>query len=362
VRALLKSSPNLFPFLAFESARGSAEEDYDATETVTAAYGMGSLQIGKTSIVGGVRMEHNTWKAMRRQISARTIRAEEVHDKNDYTQWLPGIHLRHELRKNLILRESYNRSYARPTISRLTLGRSEDINGNIAEGNPLLKPSTSDNADIQLEKYTQNGGLYSAGFFYKKMKGFYYNTDRRFNVVDPLTGDPIIDPAGTRRYRKWENADGATNYGLELIVQQKLFFLPQILRGFTANVSATFSESDAKYPSRSDEKLPTIGFSDYMFNASLDYARGPFRANVRYTYRSDYLTGVGDTRYTNDQFAAREQVDAEASYRFTRKFRINANVINLTSRPQVSYQSFSRFVEDNSLSGWRATVGVDYTF
>jgi outer membrane receptor protein involved in Fe transport len=145
-------------------------------------------------------------------------------------------------------------------------------------------------------------------------------------------------------------------------VQQKLFFLPQFLRGFTANVSATFSESDAKYPSRSDEKLPTIGFSDFMFNASLDYARGPFRANVRYAYRSDYLTGVGDTKYTNDQFAAREQVDAEASYRFTRKFRINANVINLTSRPQVSYQSFSRFVEDNSMSGWRATVGVDYTF
>lgn len=362
VRELLRTSPQLFPFLAFESARGSAEEDYDAKETVTAAYGMGTLQIGKTTIVGGVRAEHNTWDAVRKQISARTLRAEDVKNGRDYTQYLPGIHFRHELQKNLILRESYNKSYARPTISRLTLGRSEDVNGNIAEGNPFLDPTTSHNADVQLEKYTAKGGLYSASLFYKKMKGFYYNTDQRFNVVDPITGAPIIDPAGTRRYRKWENAEGATNYGLELIVQQKLYFLPEFLRGFTANVSATFSESDAKYPSRSDEKLPTIGFSDYMFNASLDYARGPFRANVRYAYRSDYLTGVGDTRYTNDQFAAREQVDAEMSYRFTRKFRMNANVINLTSRPQVSYQSFERFIEDNSMSGWRATVGVDYTF
>lgn len=361
VRALLKSNPELFPLLPFESARGSAEEDYDAKETVTAAYGMGTVNLGKTTIVGGVRMEHNTWDAVTKEVDARTVLVRDVKNGRDYTQWLPGVHLRHALRKNTILRASYNHSYGRPTLSRLTLGRAEDINGNIFEGNPFLDPTTSKNADLQLEQYTQNGGLYSASLFYKKMKGFYFNTDLRFNDVD-ANGNPIIVPGGLRRYRQWQNAEGATNYGIELIVQQKLFFLPEFLKGFSTNLSATFSESDAKYPSRSDEKLPTIGFSDYMFNAMLDYARGNFRANVRYAYRSDYLTGVGDTRYTNDQFAAREQVDAEMSYRFTRRFRINANVINLTARPQVSYQSFSRWVEDNSLSGRRYTVGADYTF
>ncbi|MBI4625050.1 MAG: TonB-dependent receptor [Verrucomicrobia bacterium] len=362
VRALLQSNPELFPYVPIDSLRGAVEEDYDAKETTTAAYAMGTVQIGKTTIASGIRAEHNTWKSLRKSFDARTLTVDVRRPGTDYTQFLPGIHFRHELQKNLILRESYNRSYARPTLSRLTLGRSEDVNGNIAEGNPFLDPTTSHNADAQIEKYTEKGGLYSAGVFYKKMKGFYYNTDRRFNVVDPATGDPIIDPAGTRRYRRWENAEGATNYGLELIFQQKMYFLPPVLRGLTANISATFSESDAKYPSRADEKLPTIGFSDYMFNAALDYAIGKFRANIRYAYRSDYLTGVGDTRYTNDQFAAREQVDVEASYRLTRKFRINANVINLTSRPQVSYQSFPAYVEDNSMSGWRATVGVDYTF
>ena len=361
IRGLLATRPELFTYLPYDSLKGATEEDYDAKETTTAAYVMGTVQFGRTTIVTGIRAEHNTWESMRKSINARTLAVEVRRPGTDYTQYLPGLHLRHELRKNLILRESYNRSYARPTISRLTLGRSMDVNGNIAEGNPFLDPSTAHNADIQLEKYTQSGGLYSVGFFYKKMKGFYYNTDRRYTDLD-ANGDPIVIEGGIHRYRKWENAQGATNYGVELILQQKMFFLPDLLKGLTANVSATFSESDAKYPHRLDQKLPTIGFSDYMFNASLDYAVGKFRANVRYGYRSDYLTGVGDTRYTNDQFAARETVDAEMSWRFTRQLRLQANVLNLTKRPQISYQSFPAYVEDNSMSGRRWTLGVDYTF
>ncbi len=363
VRALLASNPSIFPYVPYDSLKGANEEDYDAKESTAAAYGMGTLNFGRTTIVSGVRAEHNTWKSLRKTVDARTLSVITRRPGRDYTQFLPGVHLRHVLQPNLIMRESYNRSYARPTISRLTLGRSEDINGNIAEGNPLLDPTTSHNLDLQLEKYTDKGGLYSAGFFWKKMKGFYYNSDQRFVNVDPVSGDPIIDPSGTRRYRLWQNAVGATNYGVELIVQQKMYFLPPGLRGLTANLSATFGHSTAEYGAlRRGEKLPTFGFSDTMFNASLDYAIGKLRTNVRYSYRSDYLTGIGDNRYVDDTFAAREQVDVEASYRLTRKFRINANVINLTSRPQVSYQSFPAYVEDNSNSGWRATFGVDYTF
>jgi outer membrane receptor for ferrienterochelin and colicin len=171
-----------------------------------------------------------------------------------------------------------------------------------------------------------------------------------------------VIPGGLYRYRKWENAIGATNYGVEVILQQKMYFLPPVLRGLTANVSVTVGESDAEYGAlRQGESLPTFGFSDYMFNGSLDYVIGKFRANIRYAYRSDYLTGIGDNKYVDDTFAAREQFDLDLGYRLTRKIRLNANVINFTSRPQVSYQSFPAYVEDNSMSGWRATIGVDLT-
>jgi hypothetical protein len=195
------------------------------------------------------------------------------------------------------------------------------------------------------------------------MQGFYYNSDLRFTNVDPVSGDPVPDPLGTRRYRRWENAEGATNYGVEVILQQKMYFLPPLFRGLSTNLSFTVGESDARYGVlRQGEKLPTFGFSKYMFNASIDYALGKFRGNVRYAYRSAYLTAIGDNKYVDDTFAARDQIDLDLSYRLTRRLRLSANVINVTANPQVSYQSFPANVEDNSYYGRRATLGIDYTF
>jgi TonB-dependent receptor len=312
-------------------------------------------------MIAGIRMEHNTWESTRKRIDAVTLRESPVKNGNDYTQWLPGIHFRHELRKNLILRESYNRSYGRPQLSRLTLGRSEDINGNIAEGNPFLDPTTSHNFDAQIEQYTRHGGLYSVGVFYKKMKGFYYNQIFKFDAFD-ANDNPIPNASGLRQYQIWQNAKGATNKGLELIAQQQLFFLPGPLKGLSASASATFTDSAAKYPDRPGEKLPTYGFSRYMFNGALEYVQGKFRGRVSYRYRSEYLEGIDTSAYIDDWFGAREQVDMELSYRFTKKMRLYANGENLTWRTQASYQGTKAYIEDNSQYGARYTVGLDLTF
>ncbi|MDO8541601.1 MAG: carboxypeptidase-like regulatory domain-containing protein [Opitutaceae bacterium] len=60
----------------------------------------------------------------------------------------------------------------------------------------------------------------------------------------------------------------------------------------------------------------------------------------------------GQALAINQQKTARGIVNivSEVSWRFTRKFRVQANVINATKRPQVSYQSFPAYVEDNSMS------------
>ena len=359
--ALLGSQPSLFTYSAFNSLKATAVEDYIAKESTGAGYVMGTLQAGPHTILAGVRVEKNEWSSDRKSINSATLRETPVHHGNAYTNVLPGLHLRHELRKNLILRESVNRSYGRPTLSRLTLGRSEDVNGNIAVGNPYLKPTESDNADLQLEQYTQRGGLYSAGVFYKKMKGFYYNQVYKFSVLD-ANDIAIPNPAGTRQWQQWQNALGATNRGLELIANQKLYFLPKPFNGLGVQLSATLTDSVANYPDRPGEKLPTYGFSHYMFNSALEYVQGNFRGRIAYRYRSEYLEGIDTSKYIDDWFAAREQVDAEVSYRLRKNLRVYANGDNLTQRVQASYQGTLPYIEDNSNFGYRITVGAELNF
>jgi outer membrane receptor protein involved in Fe transport len=99
-----------------------------------------------------------------------------------------------------------------------------------------------------------------------------------------------------------------------------------------------------------------------MFNASLEYIIGRFRAEVSYRYRADYLEGLDGNFTLDDVFAAGENVDFESSYQVTDRMRVFLNGKNLTSRPQVSYQGFAHNPEDYTMHSWRATTGVTLKF
>lgn len=360
VVALLKSRPELFTLQAADAFRNQTFNDFETTETTNAAYVMGTVTRGRTSLITGVRAENinletNVYEFVP-AAGSRPASANRVSRERDYTVWLPGIHLRHELKENLILRASYNRSYGKPDLDDLIRGRQVTPETNtIADGNPDLEPSLANNFDAQLEYYTDRGGLYSVGFFYKDIKGFYY--DATTNETIDEDGVPTVYSV-----TKPQNALGAENYGVELIARQSLFFLPKPFDGFSVDVSATFTESDGKYPGRLAEKLPTYGFSDYIFNSSLEYAIGRFKAKISYTYRSEYLEGL-DVDYTfDDIYGASENVDLETSYEVSDKLKVFMNIDNLTERPQISYQGFSFNPEDSTFYTYRLTAGASYSF
>ena len=361
---LLRTNPGLFELEEEDTLADSNLEDYDAKEETSAAYVMGTLQAGRHTVIGGVRYERNEWSNVNKRVSYLNGVGSvvTVNNGDSYSHWLPSLHFRHALSDNLILRESYNRSYGRPRIGELTLGRFIDEDGNIEDGNPNLKPATADNFDVQLEYYTRNGGLYSIGVFYKDIKDFTFTEVYEFDVLD-ANGIPVRAPGGDFEYERPVNGTSAKNYGLELIARQRLHFLPGPLKGFTAGVSATFTESDAEYPNRTDrDDLSLEGFSDYIFTGALEYARGNFRARLDYRYRSDYIEGLGDSIESDEYYAAEERVDAEVSYRLRDGLTIFANGTNLTDRPQVSYAGYGFFVEDTSFAGRKYTFGLEYSF
>ena len=360
LEALFRSRPELFVLQAPAAFQNSVFSDFLSRESTHSAYVMGAVTKGRTTLTPGLRMERNTFESTTNQfipaLGARAARVEVVNRERTYTSWLPSAHLRHELGRNLILRASYNRSYSRPDLDDLLRGRLVNIDSDtITDGNPDLQTTTSDNFDAQLEFYTANRGLYSVGAFYKTMEGFYY--DRAFTEVIDENGVPT-----TYRVTRPENALGAVNYGLELIARQKLVFLPKPFDGFRVDLSATFTESDGKYPGRLTEKLPTYGFSDFMFNAALEYTIGRFRSEISYRYRSDFLEGLDFDFTFDDIFAANERVDFVASYQVSDRMKLFLNMTNLTNRPQVSYQGFAYNPEDYTMHGMRATTGVTYRF
>ncbi len=366
IPAILASRPELFTYQTNASIEGSNIRDYDAEESTSAAYVMGTYRFGAHTIIGGVRYEDNDWKSQRIRVpyigGVATPQKEDLGSSYDF--WLPGLHLRHELRKNLIMREGFNQSYAKPKLGQLTLGRIIATNGNITDGNPKLQPATSDNFDWQIEYYTANSGLYSVGVFYKNVKDFSFQQDSFFAETDSQ-GEPILIPGATSglRYRRVVNGGTAKQAGVELIARQRLTMLPAFFRSFTASASGTFTESKATYPGREDRTdLTLAGFSPFLFTTALEYAHGRFFARVDYRYRDDYVEGLGRDRASDEYYAAEERVDAEVSFQIRKGLSIFASGTNLTNRWQVSYQGYGQFVEDASLSGRKYTVGMEYKF
>ena len=112
---LRRTRPELFALQTASALQNNVINDYRAQEDTSAAYAMGTLRFGRTTLITGVRMEHNTFESLTYRYNSNAPAVPSpVKAKRDYTMWLPGLHLRHELAKNLILRESYNRSYSRP--------------------------------------------------------------------------------------------------------------------------------------------------------------------------------------------------------------------------------------------------------
>jgi len=362
--ALLDSNPELFEFVEDDSLEDSNVEDYMADETITAGYLMGTYQTGIHTIIAGFRYEQIDWDINNKIASYLNddMSISPVNSSKSYSFWLPGIHFRHELNPNLILRESYNRSYGRPKLDELSMGRWVDDDGNIEEGNPDLKPAVSDNFDIQLEYYTDQGSLFSVGFFYKDIADFSYEQEYTFDELDS-SGNPILVDDGELEYTTFLNGAGATNYGIELIARQRLHFLPGALAGFSVAASATFTESEAEYPARDDNRdLPLEGFSDTILTLALDYDWKNFSARLDYHYRSDYIEGLGDDIESDEFYAAEYRVDYQMAYRLMENLELYMNVSNLTEEPQISYQGYSQFVEDASYSGRKFTFGAEYSF
>ncbi|HJV59799.1 MAG TPA: TonB-dependent receptor [Albitalea sp.] len=249
--------------------------------------------------------------------------------KNNYTNTLPSLNLKMKANKDLQFRLGASKGMTRPDLWQMQpyTNLSENIvhdpatnavtsvsGSGTARGNPMLKPTTSDNIDLTAEYYFGRASSFTVAVFDKQLKDVVIGRTSTYTLNDS-TGQPfdfsVTSPV---------NGAKARARGLEIGYQQYFDKLPGWLSGFGVSGNYTYIDShlsmydpvnsqwctpkdtvDANITrdlagcdtnGRALGNLPMTGMSRNSLNFALLYDRGPLSARLAYSWRSKYLQAV----------------------------------------------------------------------
>lgn len=355
--------------------------DYQATEDSYEGYLMGVFDVGsKLQLITGVRAEQTKFEAdtPRYDINNPGMNnhaAEMDSRSSDYTQILPGVHLRYEAKNNIVFRAAYTHTYARPSFRELiAVTTLDDVNNVITTGNPDLEPYKSENWDVSWEYFGKKASYFQAALFHKKVWGQVLETGETLTGVSSFNGLPL-NSSETYTVTTFSNQHDSRNMGIELVGRYRFVYMPAPFDGFYLDGSITYTDSDGRYADRPGEKLPTYGGSELLYFAGIGYQKDRIAVLLSYRYRSEYLEGLENVDRQNrafglapnvgdDWWGEEKYVNLETSYRVAKNFRVYCNISNLNEFTNYSTQSpfDNDYPEDSYWHKMRVSVGVKGTF
>jgi len=320
------------------TARDNLSSDGKAREDIYAAYVMGTVDVGRLRVLTGVRME-KTDVAATGMVNSPILpalpssapeqqRADRVAQeysrltsKSSYRNYFPGVHLRYELKRGVLLRGSYSSSMARPNFGDLIPDTTvNDPDLRISQNNTGLGPQESDNFDVSFEYYFEPAGVISISAFAKNIRNFIFRDER---IVGSGSGNGFnSEYAGFLLSTKKNGGEGKVR-GLEFSYNQQLTFLPSWARGLSAYATYTIIESDGNYNSEgavSDSELAQ--FVPIAWNVGVTYQNRGWTVRAQLNYNDRFLNSYTATpaqRIYDD-----ERVDDElrVKYQFNKRFAI----------------------------------------
>ena len=235
---------------------------------------------------------------LERALAHREVRLEATHvdttsfDENsgtlsfkvnsDYLDVLPSASVRFSVDKDSDLRLVYGRGLARPDPQDLTAAVGQpDITttpGTVSVGNPKLKSEYANNYDVLYERFLNHVGLIQAGYFYKDLSDPIVTIQTLTNNYPYNLGSPTL-------VSQPSNAGGAYVQGVEVGFQQRLSYLPGVLRGagINANYSYTSSQANGVDPLRTDSPA-LLRQAPNSWNISPTFDTRHFSMRVGMTY------------------------------------------------------------------------------
>ncbi len=248
-------------------------DSYVATQDVFAGYAMSDVAPTKwMRVILGARVEASTQVLESFDRFDPTIREATTLATVDL---LPSANLVFKTTDKSNLRFSATRTVARPQLRELApFLFTEYFGARDIYGNPNLDRTTIVNLDARFEWFPTLAEVVAASIFYK---GF----------TKPI--EKIILPAGQRGIDSFDNADGATNLGLELELRKNMGFAHQALSNFgaLANLTLVYSRvtlGDQQSGIQTNNERPLAGQSPFVINFGGDYANDKSGTRVRVLY------------------------------------------------------------------------------
>ncbi|SOE20791.1 TonB-dependent receptor [Spirosomataceae bacterium TFI 002] len=322
---------------------------YAANESIQAAYAMVDQQITpKLSAILGLRYEFTNIDYTGNVYNIDDESISKDSRSNSYGNFMPGVHVKYDLKKNAILRFAWTNTIARPNYYDLVPYANYSVqDGELERGNPELKATTASNIDVMAENYFENVGIVSAGFFHKDLNNFIYSQTIQ-NYSDPVFGNDL-------EYTLPKNGGTADLFGMEVALQRQLWKGLGIYLNYTYTKSSTTGIEE-----REDENLALPGTANNMFNASLSFENKKFVARASLNYSSDYIDELGGSAFEDRYYDKQTFLDVNAAYSITPALRVYFEGNNLTNQPLRYYQGISSRTMQKEFYNARFNLGLKF--
>ena len=341
-------------------------ETWDATEDVTAFYGMADMRFGKVNFIGGARMEktsstYNSWEGSVEDAEdnegtideslAAYFTAQKV--TKEYTNVLPMVHVRYAVNDQTLVRAAYTESIARADFAALVPFIATD--GDEAEaGNPELESAHSQNIDLMLEYYPAGLGVFSFGYFSKSIDNYIYTS--ALQDVSIRGGSKVYDEVVMP-----VNGDNATLSGWEMNFVKNLDFLPGPLSNLSLYFNYTATDSEADYGD-AREKSTFPGQAASTGNLSFAYETSKLTARFSQSIADQYIVEVGDDKDEDIFYDPANRLDLSLSYNLNSKLTLFADILNITNVPHVYFMGDASKPVEKEVYGSTIKIGTNYRF
>ncbi|WP_426030703.1 TonB-dependent receptor [Caulobacter sp. DWP3-1-3b2] len=263
-----------------------------------------------------------------------------------YDAFLPSFNAVYAVRENINVRMSASRTLTRPDPSAMLPGTTfSDPSAQAAnQGNPALRPYTSNNFDVGGEWYTGGAGYVGVALFQKVVTGF----TTLGATTQPFTSLGIPFDSLTDLQKTAINNRGGPSAATVTVSQQVNSGSDLTIRGYELNWvqpldflldGAGFTANYTRVNQTGTGGVVALGVSPYTYNLTGYYENHGLTLRVSYNYNDAQISSgpnqnsVPTARIKTDAY---KQMDLSASYTLPvlGGAQITFNAINITSETQ----------------------------